>query len=147
LVNSALLFVLYFIYHNNSSALLANWDQPRLEAFIAKNRLSGKIYIDGPRPFFIQRAAATPSSFFYDLNPRAMNKNDVGLYSSIKQCVKPDYWILSRHLRSQADFESIKSNFREIIYDDGVSFVARSWEGKTPPNLDASDCKYLYMYG
>jgi len=66
-----------------------NWDHPELEEFFRPKKPS-RIYLDGARPYFIQRSSPD-SVIFYDLNSRIQKNSSIEALCPIERCFQPKY--------------------------------------------------------
>lgn len=125
LLNSLCLALIYFSsYKAINKESFSNWDSSAEEALSVIDLKKDRIYIDGPRPFFIQRSLPE-SKIFYDLNTRFQTATNIDNICLIEICFKPDLWVFGDFEKDTSMMNLLKSQFSEIVFNNKKYFISR----------------------
>ena len=119
-----------------------NWDHPELERIFVATR-PARIYLDGVRPYFIQRAAPN-SIIFYDLNTRIPSANNLQKLCPIMRCFEPDYFVISGHQKINNSLNNFIPYFDGLVYSSEHVLVATHFNGSCPSKSEFN-CMALTM--
>lgn len=143
LVRSLALVILFLVaFHQiDKSSFIDRWTPGLEEALLHEN--FSRLYMDGPRPFFIQKSHPN-AKVFYDLNPRFRSADDLSNICKIKACLDPEVWVFGDHLKSRQMLELLANQF-ETIVDQRKSFVVAK-QPKLACDPRPPTCDDLLMY-
>ena len=120
----ALLTLAWVAFHQiNKASFVDVWSSGVEDALLKEN--FSRLYMDGPRPFFIQRSHPT-QKIFYDLNARFRSKEDKLQICLIKACFNPDVWVISNHQKSSETMSFLANEFGTILHQGATFFVAKN---------------------
>jgi hypothetical protein len=119
------LVVLFSItFHQlNKGSFVDVWSSGVEDALLKEN--FSRLYMDGPRPFFVQRSHPT-AKIFYDLNARFRSKDDKSQICLIKACFNPELWVISNYQKSPETLDLLANEFGNILHREPSFFVAKN---------------------
>ena len=134
-----LLFLVAF-HQINRASFIDPWTTG-LEETLSNEKFS-RLYMDGPRPFFVQRSHPT-AKIFYDLNPRFRSSGDKSQICVIKACFDPELWVIGNYLKPPETLAFFANEFETVLHHEQSFFVAKN--PKTDCGGEAPRCESLLM--
>jgi hypothetical protein len=134
-----LLFVVVF-HQIDKASFLDAWSKGVEESLLYEN--FERLYMDGPRPFFVQRSHPK-AQIFYDLNPRFKSASDLPRICEIKVCFDPELWVFSDSHKSSETLDALAGEFETILYRKKSFFVAKN--PKVACDHSMARCELLLM--
>ena len=134
--------LLYVAYHQTDKTSFQNPWSPGIEEALS-GAVFSRLYMDGPRPFFIQRSHPD-AKIFYDLNPRFETEVDLQKLCEIQTCFAPEVWVFSDRLKSQGTLEKLEERFGTITHRRKSFFIAK--DPKFSCRNSVPHCEALRMH-
>lgn len=144
LLRSLGLLALFLVaFHQIDKASFIDAWSDGLEESLRQENFS-RLYMDGPRPFFVQRSHPN-AKIFYDLNPRFKSASDLQRICEIKACFNPELWVFGDWLKTPEMLKLLADSFDTLLYQGKSFFVARNPKMACDESMPHA-CKSVLMH-